>query len=244
MQQIFEFPHCFTRIVEILHSRCRVAFEMANCFFKCCFFFLSWILLTSQLRSLLRRLLPLLFFTHSPGVVWCAAIPSMTDTLMWVSAQLPRRFKLNVFVQMWWREAKHPSVREGASDPSPSTVTPVTSAATEPAFQGRLQAPVLSVTAKGGARLPMMTTTTAADVFPHHRCRQVHNFSPLPDVRVPTTPPVSLPPCSQSPPASDDDMSLTGFRPVDCPSRLRVDDAFECNREDDRDWCDEMNGNL
>ena len=33
-----------------------------------------------------------------------------------------------------------------------------------------------------------------------------------------------------SPPASDADSSLTGFRPLDCPLRLRVDD--------DRDWID------
>ena len=71
VQHVFDFPHCFCRIVEILHSRCRVVFEMANCFYKCCFF-LSWILLTSQLRSLLRRVLPLLLVTRSPGVVVCS----------------------------------------------------------------------------------------------------------------------------------------------------------------------------
>ena len=51
-------------------------------------------------------------------------------------------------------------------------------------------------------------------------------------------PPVSLPPCVQSPPVSDADSTLTGFRVVDCPLRLRVDDAFACYREDDRDWMD------
>ena len=61
---------------------------------------------------------------------------------------------------------------------------------------------------------------------------------PPPDDRVPTTPPVSLPPGFQSPPVSDADSTLTGFRAVDCPLRLRVDDAFACYREDDRDWMD------
>ena len=59
------------------------------------------------------------------------------------------------------------------------------------------------------------------------------------DVRVPTTAPVSPPPGIQSPPASDVvDTSLSGFRSVDCPFRLRVDDAFSCLREDDKDWID------
>ena len=43
-------------------------------------------------------------------------------------------------------------------------------------------------------------------------------------------------PCQ--PPASDADSSLAGFRPLDCPLRLRVDDAFACYREDDKDWID------
>ena len=40
---------------------------------------------------------------------------------------------------------------------------------------------------------------------------------PYPEDRIPTTPIVHLPPGIQSPPASDADGSLTGFRPVDCP---------------------------
>ena len=32
--------------------------------------------------------------------------------------------------------------------------------------------------------------------------------------------------------------SLTGFRPVDCHLRLRVDDALSSYREDDMDWSD------
>ena len=67
--------------------------------------------------------------------VSCVAIPSMTDTLICVSARLPHPLQPNVYVQMWWQEAKHPSVR-GAGIPSPSTVTPVISAAMVPATQG------------------------------------------------------------------------------------------------------------
>ena len=59
-----------------------------------------------------------------------------------------------------------------------------------------------------------------------------------PDSRIPTTPPVSLPPGILAPPASDFGGTLTGFRPVDCPVRLRVDDAFSCLREDDEGWVD------
>ena len=42
----------------------------------------------------------------------------------------------------------------------------------------------------------------------------------------------------RSPPASDAACSLAGFRTVDCPLRLRVDDALACYREDDSDWMD------
>ena len=60
---------------------------------------------------------------------------------------------------------------------------------------------------------------------------------PLYDHRVPTTPPVSLPPGLQSPSAFDAVSSQAGFRALDCP-RLHVDDAFASYREDDRDWMD------
>ena len=43
--------------------------------------------------------------------------------------------------------------------------------------------------------------------------------------------PVSLLPGIQSPPASDADSSLLGFRPVDCPLRLPADDADACLRQ-------------
>ena len=62
--------------------------------------------------------------------------------------------------------------------------------------------------------------------------------SSAPDVRVSTTPPVILPPGIQSPPASVVDSSFCGFRSVDCPLRLRVDDALAFRREDDKDWVD------
>ena len=42
----------------------------------------------------------------------------------------------------------------------------------------------------------------------------------------------------QSTPPSDADSSFAGCRAVDCPMRLRVEDAFSCCREDDSDWFD------
>ena len=39
-----------------------------------------------------------------------------------------------------------------------------------------------------------------------------------------------------SPPASDADDSLAGFRAADCPMRPRIDDVFSCHRDDDGDW--------
>ena len=58
------------------------------------------------------------------------------------------------------------------------------------------------------------------------------------DSRIPTTPPVCLPPGIQSLPASDADRSFARFRPVNCSLPLRVDDACSTNREDDSDWAD------
>ena len=55
---------------------------------------------------------------------------------------------------------------------------------------------------------------------------------------MPTTSPVSLPPGIQSPPATNVDSALSGFRSVDCPLRLRVDGAFACLRDDDEVWID------
>ena len=56
---------------------------------------------------------------------------------------------------------------------------------------------------------------------------------PPPDERIPTTPNVHPPHGISSPPAAEADGSLTGFRRVDCPLRLRTDDAFSSYREDD-----------
>ena len=61
---------------------------------------------------------------------------------------------------------------------------------------------------------------------------------PLPDERIPIAPNVLLPPGFQSLPASDTDGSLSGFRRVGCPLRLRIDDALPSYREDDTDWHD------
>ena len=69
-------------------------------------------------------------------------------------------------------------------------------------------------------------------------CRAFPPPPPPPDRSVPTTPVVSLPPSFQSPPASDADCNLAGFRAVDCTVWLRVDDAFACCREDDSVWFD------
>ena len=59
---------------------------------------------------------------------------------------------------------------------------------------------------------------------------------PPPDSRIPTNPPVSLPPGIQPPSASDADLSFAGFRPVDFSLPLRVDDAFETYRVRKRGW--------
>ena len=62
--------------------------------------------------------------------------------------------------------------------------------------------------------------------------------APPPDVRIPTTQNVQPPPSISSSPASDAFGSLTGFRRVYGPLRLRTDDAFSSYREDDSKWND------
>ena len=43
---------------------------------------------------------------------------------------------------------------------------------------------------------------------------------------------------ARPPPLTDADGSLTGFRRVNCPLRLRIDEALTSYREDEGDWCD------
>ena len=167
----------------------------------------------------------------------CVAIPSMTDTLICISARLPHPLQPNVYVQMWWQEAKHPSVR-GAGIPSPSTVTPVISAAVVPATQ--------RTSACASPKRDSQGWSSSSHDDDHNSSRRVP--TPWVSSSSPTSssasgrscadpPPIGLPPGFQSP-ASDADSSLTGFRPVDSPLRLRVDEALSSHREDDRDWSD------
>ena len=108
--------------------------------------------------------------------------------------------------------------------PLPSTVTPVASSASP--------------------KRDSHGCGSSSDDDDHYSSRRVptpwvsSSSQPPPDVRVPTTLPVSLPPGFQSPLASDAHSSLTGYRPVDCPLRLRVDEALLSNREDERNWSD------
>ena len=76
------------------------------------------------------------------------------------------------------------------------------------------------------------------------RGRRLQLSQPPPplDDWVPTTPPVSPPPCFQSPPVSIADSAINGFRPIDCALRLRVEDAFDCYREDDRNLLGKQTG--
>ena len=149
----------------------------------------------------------------------------MEEDLSWCSAQLLHPFEPDIRVQMWWQEDRNPGVR-GTGSPPPSTVTPGASGV--------------------GPKRDNQGQGSSSDEGEHYnRCRVptpwVSSSSQLPlppDERIPTTPIVHLPPGIQSPPASDADGSLTAFRRVDCPLRLRIDEALSFCREDDRDWSD------
>ena len=170
----------------------------------------------------------------------CASLllhSAMSDELIWVSAQLPHPFEPDTRVQMWWQEDRDPGVR-GAGVPPPPTVTPVASGASSKRDRGAYA----GASPKRGSH----GWGSSSDDDDHNSSRRVptpwvsSSSQPLPppDDRMPTTPAVHLPPGIQSPPASDADGSLTGFCSVDCPLRLRVDEALSSYRENDRDWSD------
>ena len=80
--------------------------------------------------------------------------------------------------------------------------------------------------------------SSADDADKHQGTGSLSQPPPPRDDLVPTTKLVNLPPGFQSLRSPDADGSLTGFRPVDCPLRLRVDDGFWSDQEDDNDWVD------
>ena len=133
--------------------------------------------------------------------------------------------------------AKHPSVRGGWRPPS----------VWEELRRKRLSQPPLAQRASAGAspKRNSQGWRSSSDDDDHDSSQRIprpwiscsSQPPPSPD-GVPTTPPARLPPGFQSPPVSDADGSLTGLRQVDCPLRLRVDEAFASYREDDRDGND------
>ena len=119
--------------------------------------------------------LPQLFLAQPRSSVSCAAIPSMTDTLILgfstATAPVPSEcLRTDVVARC---EAPN---REESRRPPPSTVTSLTSAATVPENEG-VSAAASKRDSQGWA--PMMTSTTAAVVSPHHGCLQVHNLFSL-----------------------------------------------------------------
>ena len=162
----------------------------------------------------------------------------MSDSLIGVSAQLPHPFQPDVYVQMWWQETRHPSVK-GTRVPLPlgsatcsapdaaSAVVHVTSAATMLVARA---APAVASPRRGsqgwGSSFDdednYQGTGSMSQRLPTPWVSSSSQPPPPADVRVPTTPPVSLPPGIQSLPASDVDSSLSGFLSADCPLRLRV----------------------
>ena len=174
----------------------------------------------------------------------CCAIFPMSDTFICVSAQLPHPFQPNKYVQMFWQEARQPGVRETGA-PSLILETSLTALLMRP----RQRFPRMPQRCLGSKDFLLRSTPSAAakggassgdeDNFQgagsdSQRLSTPWNSSSFqppfpPDDRVPTTLLVSLPPGFQSPPlVSDADCSFSGLRPVDCPLRTRVDDAFSC----------------
>ena len=87
-------------------------------FFPCS---VSAVVVFCPLQLLFRCVLPLPFsLSQFRSVLLCTVRLlgfSMSDSLIWVSAQLPRPFQPNVYVQMWWQETST-QVRKGPAFPS------------------------------------------------------------------------------------------------------------------------------
>ena len=155
-------------------------------------------------------------------------------------AHLPLPFKPNEFVQMFWKEQRQPGVWGTGAPPLPGIVP---CGALDAATTGMLVATAATMLVAQGAprdgvlHLTMMPITRAQRLLtPWISCSS--QPPPPPDVRVPTTPQLSLPPGFQALPVCDADSTITGFPAVGCPLRLRADDAIARYREDDRDWMD------
>ena len=139
---------------------------------------------------------------------------------------------------MWWQETRHPCVK-GTGVPPPlgsaTCVAPV-AATSEVSTTATAMPEVQGVCAGVSTRRGSQGWCSSADDADKHQGTGSFSQPPPPPVDlVPTTPLVTLPPSFQSLRSPDADGSLTGFRPVDCPLRLRVDDAFWSDQEDGDD---------
>ena len=139
---------------------------------------------------------------------------TLADKLVWVSAFMPQPFRRIQVIHVFWKEEHQP----GAWGPAP------------PHSQGLFRAlrPLrLRLSVQMVQRPPLQLRRLNLVLrgwrvfFPRRRY--------LPCLCA-CNPSVSLPPGIQSPPASDIGSTLTGFRAVDCPVRLREDDASSCLR--------------
>ena len=161
-----------------------------------------------------------------------------------LSGYLPHPFRHNEIVQMYWKEACQPGTHGAAASAltdcapvvaSGEAVVPAgvtASSSRENNFTG------LDWDSSSGDGDTYHASASNNQRFPTPWISSSSPPPPPPDCRILSTPPVSLPPGIKSPSASDADSSFAGYRAVDCPMRLRVEDAFSCYREDDSDRFD------
>ena len=173
----------------------------------------------------------------------------MSDSLIWVSAQLPLPFQPNAHVQMWWQEKKAPK-REGDQRSPSSRYGPwlcsfckyarhfscryTRDSCSTRSFEPQAWQPELGVFFRRGRQLPghwlQQPPISRAVGFFEISTSSAPGRSFAVDLtcQLATRDSRFLPrmPISRS----------LASRPVGCPLRLRVDDAFGCFRGDDTDW--------
>ena len=163
---------------------------------------------------------------------------------------MPHPFRRNEVIHTFWKGERQPGVWGAGVLPHPGMVPCFAASTGAPVGSGdaALAAPVATAEAspqrgsrgwgvffRRGRLLPCLCLQHSAR---GHTVDLEQLSTSVASGRIPTTPPVSLPPGILAPPASDIGGTLTGFRAVDCPVRLRVDYAFSCLREDDEGWVD------
>ena len=241
-QHLFNTPHCLSRVAESEHNvLTRLQLGYLSSSIQMLLWALCALLCLVPHRAQLSYTV-VLFKLSSP--IPPSVSLTMADAYLWDSADLPHPFLPNEVTQAFWKEERQGRAGAwGAGVSLPPGSTPCTASG-----ETKQDATASSAEALSSAAEPSRSTATCIGLDrdpssgddgtyqvskPNGQCRSTswvpsRPEPPPPSDRscMPPTPPVCPPPGIQPPPAPDADDSLAGFRAVDCPMRLRIDEVF------------------